>query len=361
MTEAAWKPNWAETKQHFLDWWNRDGMIIGAWGPVRSDTVLHEEAPDTGSWDIQKYYRDPEYHVTAEHYKMSQSIYPLDVLPCAYYDTGPGSLALYLGSEAGISEETVWFEPCMDPDDPESFPPLEFDPHCEWWKITEKTFRLGAEKAQGKYILGCSDLIENIDVLSSLRGAEPMLMDLVLRPEWCDEKLQEINAAWIEAYDRIYDIIKLEDGSSAWNAFSIWGKGKTAKLQSDACAMISPDMFERFVLPYLTEQADYTDNSLYHLDGHQCIVHLDHLLSIENLDCIEWTPDPQVPKGGDPQWYPMYRKILEAGKCVQAIGIKHNEIVPLLDAVGPKGMYIMTEIHDEADAEKISRLIEPYR
>ena len=57
----------------------------------------------------------------------------------------------------------------------------------------------------------------------------------------------------------------------------------------------------------------------------------------------------------------MYRRILDAGKSVQAIGVRHDEIVPLLDAVGPAGLYIMTSFADEREAEKVMRMVEPYR
>ena len=44
--------------------------------------------------------------------------------------------------------------------------------------------------------------------------------------------------------------------------------------------------------------------------------------------------------GGHPQWYDLYRRIKAGGKSVQAVGVKPEEVVPLLDAVGPEGMYI---------------------
>lgn len=100
---------------------------------------------------------------------------------------------------------------------------------------------------------------------------------------------------------------------------------------------------------------------MFHLDGHQCIAHLDLLLSIENLDAIEWTPDPTVPPGGSPRWYEMYRKILAAGNSVQAIGVKPPEILPLLDAVGGKGLMIMGEFASEQEYERYYKLVEPYR
>ena len=94
--------------------------------------------------------------------------------------------------------------------------------------------------------------------------------------------------------------------------------------------------------PPLTVQSRRLDYSIFHLDGHQCIKHLDLLLDIDALDTNEWTPDPLVPKGGDQKWHAMYRKILEAGKSLQAIGVKPEEVEPLLDAVGGKGMTIIT-------------------
>ncbi|HOU15864.1 MAG TPA: hypothetical protein PKZ84_22395 [Anaerolineae bacterium] len=186
-------------------------------------------------------------------------------------------------------------------------------------------------------------------------------MDMLERPAWVQEKVAEVNAIFFEVYGRVYDIIKLEDGSSVFGAFRLWGPGKVAKVQCDTSAMFSPKMFSQFVVPALTEQCAWLDCSMFHLDGHQCIPHLDLLLNVESLDAIEWTPDPQVPGGGDPAWYAMYRKILDAGKSVQAVGVKPEEVIPLLDAVGGKGMYTMTAAKSEAGAEQLIKAVEPYR
>ncbi len=68
-----------------------------------------------------------------------------------------------------------------------------------------------------------------------------------------------------------------------------------------------------------------------------------------------------MPSGGSLTWYPMYRKILEAGKSVQAIQVEPEEVLALLDAVGGKGMYIMTTFADAAQAEELAKAVEPYR
>ena len=358
----SWKENWEETKAHLLAWWDCEGMVLGTWSPVPGGTprAAMPEPDPLGS--LGETYVNPQWRAQRNHWALARACFPGDTLPRADCDIGPGSLALYLGSEPTFSPGTVWFNPVMDHDEqPEERPPLAFDPDNRWWQITEQTLRLCADMGRGKYVVGCPDLIENIDILASLRGTQRLLLDMRERPDWVARKVEEINLVWFEVYQRIYDIIKLDDGSSTFGAFSLWGPGKTAKVQADASAMISPAMFERFVLPALTRQCDWLDNSMFHLDGHQCICHLDALLSIESLKAIEWTTDPQVPSGGSPTWYDMYRRILDAGKAVQVPGVKHEEIVPMLDAVGPKGLYVMTRFEDERDAEKVLRMVEPYR
>jgi len=358
-----WKSNWQETRQHFKDWWERKGLVLGMWGACNRPDRPHEETeatPEPGS--VRESYVEAGPRAARNHHQLAHSSFPADVLPLSSTDIGPGSLALFLGSEPGFSDRTVWFEPCIqDCEDPEKLPPFRFDESNEWWQVTKATLEACAELGRGKYVVGCPDLIENVDILASLRETQTLLMDMVERPEWVEQKVAEINEVWFEAYRRIYEIIKLEDGSSAFGAFRIWGPGKVAKVQCDASAMFSPEMFMRFVVPALVEQCEWLDHSVYHLDGSQAICHLDALLGIGALDAIEWTPEPGAGGGGDPRWYDMYRKILDAGKSVQAVGVRRGEVLPLLDAIGGKGVYLFTEIASERDAEALMQEVEPYR
>lgn len=360
--EMAWKPDWEETKRHFTDWWNHKGLVLGMWAPpLRGEP--HEKVEDPGPAEsVEQFYTDAVWKAKHNHYNLSRSWSPADVYPKAGVDIGPGSLALFLGSPEKLSMETVWYYPTMqNVEAPEKLPPLKFDPENRWWKIHEALARESAKLAKGKYLVGFPDLIENVDILASLRETLTLFEDMIERPDWVLQKLEEINQVFFEAYDRLYEIIKLEDGSSSWNAFSIWGPGKVAKVQCDASAMLSPKQFEKFVVPALSRQCAWLDYSMFHLDGEHCIPHLDLLLGIKELDAIEWTPNPKVAPGGDPIWHDMYRKILKAGKSVQAIGVQRHEVIPLLDACGGKGMYVMTSIENEEQAENLIRDVEPYR
>lgn len=357
-----WKTNWEQTKRRFIDWWNHDGLMIGMWGAPEVGRAIHEQvAAPVIPATLDERYCNAAFRAAENHYRLSRSVFPADVLPSATTDLGPGSLALFLGSKPGFAEDTVWYHPCIEEvEDPEELPPLKFDETNDWWRLTDDILRRCAELARGKYLVTCPDLIENMDALSSLRGAQTLCMDMLERPEWIEQKIAEINKVWFEVYSRIYDIIKLDDGSSAFGAFYIWGPGKVAKVQCDTSAMFSPEMYQRFVVPSLTEQCQWLDHSLYHLDGTQAMAHLDSLLAIEPLDAIEWTPQAGIETGGDKRWFDLYRRILAAGKSVQVVNVEPDEVLPLLDAIGPKGVYMLIQFKDEHEAERILKSVEAY-
>jgi hypothetical protein len=352
-----------ETQRHFTDWWHRRGLVVGCWGGVLAARP-HEELlpPERISPSSEAFYSDARERARHNHFVLSHHDFPLDMIPSSDTMIGPGSLALCLGSEPGFSESTVWFGSTMEREEnPEQRGPLRFDPENRWWKIHEATLRECVELARGRYLVGCPDLVEIIDILASLRDMSRLFMDMIERPQWVSEKLREINEVYFEVYDRIYEIIRLPDGGSVFEAFKLWGPGKTAKVQCDAATMFSPEMFREFVVPQLRDQCAFLDYSMYHLDGREQFRHLDALLEIEELDAIEWTPNAKLPLGGNPQWFDLYRRILDAGKSVQVYMVWAHEIVPVLDAIGNEGVYILGLFKDRAEVESVARQIEPYR
>ncbi|NQT27253.1 hypothetical protein HQ585_18005 [candidate division KSB1 bacterium] len=358
-----WKSNWEEIRRHFIGWWKQDDLILGAWEGLKTDKFIHEKTqmPPKAA-DKESLFRDPIQRAQFNDYEFSRQVFPADVPSITNTDIGPGTLALFLGCEPLFDENTVWYKPVFhDCVEPEKLPPLKFNPESKWWKIVEATLKESKKLAEDKYFVGCPDLIENIDILASLRDSQTMMFDTIERPEWVEQKMKEINVAWLEAYQRIYDIIKTEDGSSAFWAYELWGPGKVGKLQSDASAMISSDMFKQFVKPFIKEQCDFLDYSLYHLDGTQAIIHLDDLLSIDSLDAIEWTAQPGLGGGGDPCWHDMYKKILASGKSLQIWEIDIEDIIPLLDEIGGKGVYLLANFKNEKEAEEINKKVESYR
>jgi hypothetical protein len=354
-----WKENWDDTRRRFRDWWDGRGVIFGSWQAVQTSTA-HADVPDPGPpASLEQQWTDLQWRCARARYDAAHKCWPLETLPVEEPWLGPGSMALCLGCEAGLKQNTVWYEPCID--DPDSYGEIRLEPDNTWWQLQLDLIDRMIETAAGNYYVGAPDMVENWDILGSMRGTQALLTDMVDRPSWVKEKLEEINAAWFEAYSEIYDVVRSQDGESMFGWFRIYAPARVAKLQCDASAMISPEMFREFVVPTLSAQCDRLDYSMFHLDGSQCLCHLEALLEIDSLSAIEWTPDPKVPQGGTLHWADMYRRILSAGKSLQVLAAGADEIEPLLGAIGCDGVYFLSFFGTDEKAEDYRRVAERVR
>jgi hypothetical protein len=356
MIHAPWKDNWAESRHHYLDWWAGTGLVISMWDHLQMDGPPHEVVPQPPpARDLQQYWFDPEWRAAHIHHRLSRSSFKADIPPVANTHLGPGSLAAILGAELEGSQETIWIHPRGEDDDR-----ILLDPNNRWWRLHLDLVTACKQLSQGRYYVGCPDLIEGLDTLAGLRGTQAVLLDTVDRPDELEQQLQAVNDIWFEVFDCIYDAIN-EEGEMAFCYFSIWGPGKVAKLQSDISIMMSPGSFRQFVQPYIRQQCQWLDYSLYHLDGVGAIRHLDALLEIEELNAIQWTPGVGQPQGGDPRWYDLYQRIRGGGKSVMASWVEVDELAPLLDAVGPQGVHVLMHFETEHDIDRALEIAERYR
>jgi hypothetical protein len=356
MDSILWKENWEDSRAHYLDWWAGKGLVITMWNHLEKEGVPYEEvAPPVPATDWNQYWFDPEWRADNLHYHLSRSSLKADILPVANTHLGPGSLAAILGSSLEGSEDTIWIHPC-----PEWNDRIVLDENNRWWQLHLNLIRACKRRAQGHYFVGCPDLIEGLDTLAALRGTQPVLLDMIDRPEELERQLQAVNDIWFEVFERIYQEIQVE-GEMAFCYFSIWAPGRMAKLQSDISTMFSPRSFRRFVLPFIREQCQKLDYSLYHLDGVEAIRHLDLLLGIEKLNAIQWTPGVGQPQGGNPCWYGLYKRIRAAGKSIMPCWVELNELQPLLDEVGPEGVNVLMHFESERDIDAAIEIAAHYR
>jgi len=185
-------------------------------------------------------------------------------------------------------------------------------------------------------------------------------MDMALDPDTTLAQLQAVNDVYFEVFDKIYNIINV-NGEMAFCYFSIWGPGKVSKLQSDISIMISEDDYRTFVQPFISQQCDKIDYTIYHLDGVDAIRHLDAILEIENLNAVQWTPGVGQPQGGKECWYDLYRKILSKGKSVVANWVELPELEPLIDNVGNQGLNIQVDFKNEREIDEAIKIVDKYR
>ena len=170
-------------------------------------------------------------------------------------------------------------------------------------------------------------------------------MDLMDRPEEIEAANQQITGFWLKYYAELQMITKQTGrGHSPWAP--IWAPSSCYMLQSDFSAMISPKMFERFIMPDLVTCCEYLDYAFYHMDGKGQVPHLEMLISIEKLRGIQWIPgDGQPPPE---EWMPLLKRIRDGGKLCQLFVTARGalEIVKNLTGKG-FAFYILDHFEDE--------------
>jgi 5-methyltetrahydrofolate--homocysteine methyltransferase len=128
-------------------------------------------------------------------------------------------------------------------------------------------------------------------------------------------------------------------------------------LQSDFAYMIGPAQFERWVVPDLVACCAQLDHGFYHLDGKGQIPHLDHLLSIPTLKGVQWIPGDGQPDAADPVWWPLLKRIRDAGKLVQ-IYSPGDLVLRMAREVPLTGFAIETWTKDRKDQADLVALIQ---
>lgn len=311
MSGLLHRPDMDQVRERLTTWWNdgdigRPAMLLTAprAEPLEDVPVM----PEPEGWVTHYSTSNFDYRVNISARTGLHTQYFAEAVPFVAPDLAPNCLALWLGCHGVELPGTVWCEPCMDSPDEARF---EFDPDNFYWdfclRLGREQLRLGA----GKFMVAFPDLIEGLDTLAAMRGNQPLLIDLIERPDWVHACLRQITARYFHHYDILYDMIRDETGGSV---FWAWAPGRMAKFQCDFSAMISPEMFGEFMVPVLTEMSERIACSMYHWDGPGALPHHDHLLSIPKLRMLQWTPGAGNEPTDHQCWWPIYHKTIAGGK-----------------------------------------------
>ena len=272
-----------------------------------------------------------------------------DAYPRWWVNFGPGIVAGFLGAKVHSVPETVWFEPAELRAAKDLH--LTYQADNPWWLRVQDLTRAALDAWEGQVQVSHTDLGGNLDILASLRTTEGLLYDLYDAPEEIDRLVCELTQLWLRYYDELDAMIYPRcRGRSPWAP--IWSKETTYMLQCDFSYMISPQMFERFVVPDLVACCEHLEHGFYHWDGPGQIPHLDLLLSIPRLRGIQWIPGEGNPPAD--QWPHLLKRIIEAGKLCQ-VYVSAEGALNIVRTIGGKGFLLA--IQDEMSAEEATAFL----
>ncbi len=315
------KERWDIVKENNRLWReHRLGRPLVQWTLSGADTDLPEPPVPPNGKGTTSFDRSysVEQILDRWEYDMSRRIFLGDAFPTFWVDFGPGIVADFVGGEASPKNGTVWFYPGK-------FEGLELkDIHVEYSESSpwlERIVEIGkraVERFEGMVQVGMTDLGGAVDVLASLRGTENLLTDLIDCPEEVERVVWEIHECWFRYYNLISKAWTGNPGYSSWA--EVFATRPTYMLQCDFSYMISPKMFDRFVLPELDAACKkLPGGAFYHQDGIGELPHTASLHALPRLAGVQWQPGD----GDHPPsilWFDQQKRIRDDGKLSQTWG-----------------------------------------
>lgn len=272
---------------------------------------------------------------------------------------GPGCLAAFISDFTQFNGHTIWFE-LPQPMEWDQLLAIDGRTPSPYAELALKAVGTLAQRLGGTYVIATPDIGTGLDILASLRGANNLLLDTMMCPENIDKLVDVLYELWgnyYEAFSAIVDPVNM--GCYAETMRYLSGK-PTHISYCDFSAMISPDMFRRWVLPIMEKECERFDGRVvYHLDGPGELAHLDILCGIEKLHAIQWVPGAGNPGGLDEKWYDLYRGIIDSGKkiCLSGVGPNPEEGLKRLFAAFPKKeFFVPFTARNRSHAEELMRL-----
>jgi hypothetical protein len=355
-----YKEDWPKAKERFLAFWQGelvDRCCVAVQAPRKNSHYLAPQPPESHS-ELLKWWLDPEDNLKRQVAEFDSTYYGGEAYPAATMCLGASVMAGFYGSPAEFRPETVWYHPIIQ--DWESTC-LEFDPETNsLYRVTIDAARYYACESRDRFLVSLPELGAATDDLSLLRGMQPLLYDMLDHPAAVKQAIAQLAETWGKVHNELYQIAApMNEGGCCIAWMQTWAPGSHYQMSCDFSAILSPKLFREFILPEIQAYLKVNEYSVYHWDGPDAIKHLDALLSVPEIDAIQWTQGEGQAPASDPRWVANYQRIQQAGKKLILPFVEINEIETLLSQLTSRGLMLRTTASSEEEARdllaKVSR------
>ena len=341
-----------KVKERLFAFWDReivDRACVAVWAPkkegVNTSAFINDaQCPDEQS--IIRYWTDPATIYRNNMRRLENTYLGGECIPAVFQNYGTAGHCSYFGAKPSYGKDTIWFDPVWKS--------LEDADTSYDESALEKYLAIAqflVDRANDYYFVAMPDNCGTLDAICHLYGTENVLVSFREEPELLKNAIHKVNEGWKRSYEKFYKISRENrGGGSAHMWMHLLAPGRLAQMQCDLSVMLSPAMYEEFVLPELYEQMESIDYPVYHFDGVEQIAHLPYLLSLKKLKEIQWTYVAGQPSAA--HYIHVLKRIQEAGKGL-IIMAPSSDIPALMDGLSSKGLYIHTEAKDVAEAHAI--------
>ncbi len=342
------KENWEESKQHFLAHWNKEYYERCS---LSIQVIDKHPTEFINKFSVEDRYCNPEVIDAICREMYSNRKYFAESIPAKYIDFGTGGHCEYFGCKPKYTNSTVWFEPAVDE-------PISDLVHADLsnnsaYERQKNLVKDMVALSKNDYFVSMTDNCGIVDALAEIRGTENLLCDMLEEPEFVQDSLIKIQEAWDTSTLAFHDIITKNNlGGSTHGWMQLWAPGSHSQLQCDFSVMISPSLFEEFVLQELENSSKILDYASYHLDGVEEVRHLDMILSVKNINNIQWTP--VAGQSRTSEHIDVFKRIQKAGKGL-ILAPQLDEVETIMKELSHNGLHLI--IHGVKSEEMANDII----
>lgn len=276
------------------------------------------------------------------------TFYGGEAVPSFLTSFGPDEVAAFAGAElawSAASSNTNWSKAFVD--DWEDALPLRIRDDNPLWQRMLELYRRAAARMAGKMLLQPLDLHTNMDLLLAVRGGQRLCADLVDRPEMIDRAMADTMDIFRKVWDETRFAARMDEFGYCQLFYSMEG---AATLQCDFSCMVSPEMFRRWILPALEEEASIVKHAMYHWDGPGALSHTADLIASPGLHTLAFVPGEG--HGSHIDHLDLLKRVQEGGKAVFAWGTP-EELKAMHRELRPEKVLYGTEAVSQAEAEAL--------
>ena len=348
ISQLSTKPDFEACLARVDAWYNQE--IIDR-VPVRF-TAHNEEynhVDGVFQWNsLKERWLDVDYQLSRFEKGIAGKEFLGETFPVFWPNLGPNIYACMLGGEVEFGEVTTWakhtLDSCMDSEK------LQFSSENFYFKKLEELTYAALERCGNRYLVGYTDIHHGPDCADALRGTQELMLDMYDNPDAVKNLISRCSDDFNTIFNHFNGILR-NYGQLSITWINIPSRESFHIPGSDISSMLSKEQFREFILPTIQAEVKVAKHIVFHMDGKGVANHLDDILSIPEINGIQWV---QGVAEDEPimQWIPLIRKIQKAGKGV-VVDVKIEELEGFMDAISPKGIYLCVNSSDPQEQRAI--------
>jgi len=228
------------------------------------------------------------------------------------------------------------------------------DPNNPWLLKLVECAKVLREHAAGRYPISTPILRGVSDIATALLGPQRFVLEFYDHPRELRQLLARCAEIWQGTGRALVETFGRFQGGQCAGRRRVWTPGTCMLYQDDAAAVLSPALFQEFVLPCEQEILKQYARTMIHTHSGTLHIMIDGLLSLGSLHGIEVQFDPSGPSLS--ALLHCFKRIQEHKALLisgELADLTIDGIKTLLRELSPRGLCLLPKVSTEEEADAL--------